>query len=200
MTQTKQGGVGIKDFSTYRIYEDGTVRNIHNRALKPDKKGCVSVIESNRRKTLSIARLVAISFLGMPDDVLYRAYKKDPNGSLDISNITWDSVANLNKERLTKSRENKTVITQDHIQELLQDHIQRLKQELLQDHIQQLKQELLQDHIQQLKQELLQEMEQKMKQQQQKLLQQLKQEMKEMMLDVKYDDDDEYDECDVSVW
>ena len=99
-------GIPIKGFERfYSLLENGTVKNNWNEhILKPDKSGCVCLHILNSRKTLSIARLVAIHYLGMPDDKKHKAYKKDLNGGFDKDNIAWDTVANLHKERLEKAR------------------------------------------------------------------------------------------------
>ena len=95
----------IKDFDTYIVQEDGTVRNKYDRIIKPDRNGCVSVREQKRRKTLSITRLMAISFLGMPDDKQHRAYKKDPNGGFGIDNIAWDSLTMKDLTKLVRTKD-----------------------------------------------------------------------------------------------
>ena len=86
-------GKPIKGWEIYGILENGTVRNNWNgHELKPDKDGCVCLRnrgKNARTKTFSIARLVAINWLNMPDDNKYIAYKKDPNGGLNVSNIAW---------------------------------------------------------------------------------------------------------------
>ena len=99
-------GIPIQGFECYNIKKDGTVYNTWNEyALKPDKSDCVCFHRrGQKRKTLSIPRLVAIHYLGMPDDRKHRAYKKDANGGFGIDNIAWDSVSNLNKEVLIKAR------------------------------------------------------------------------------------------------
>ena len=86
----EQCGKPIKGFEQYGILENGTVRNNWNgHVLKPDKCGCVCIHRKNSRKTLSIARLVAIAYLDMPDDKQHRAYRKNPNNGWDVSNIMW---------------------------------------------------------------------------------------------------------------
>lgn len=90
---TMDCGKTIKEFPDYGILENGTVRNNWNgHELKPDKTGCVCIRirgTNARRKTFSIARLIAINWLDMPDDKNHIAYKKDPNGGWEVSNITW---------------------------------------------------------------------------------------------------------------
>ena len=101
----KDCGKLIAGFEDYGIREDGVVRNNWNGyELKPDKSGCVCIHRANKRKTLSIARLVAIYWLNMPDDKKHRAFKKDPTGGFEATNIGWDTIANLNKERLEEAR------------------------------------------------------------------------------------------------
>ena len=86
-------GKPIKGWENYGILENGTVRNNWNsHELKPDKDGCVCIRnrgKNARTKTFSIARLVAINWLDMPDDKNYMAYKKDPSGGFEVSNIAW---------------------------------------------------------------------------------------------------------------
>ena len=84
-------GKPIKGYERYyRILENGTVRNEwNNHILKPDKGGCICLHIKETRKTLSIARLIAINYLNMPDDKQHRAYRKDKNGGFELSNIAW---------------------------------------------------------------------------------------------------------------
>ena len=124
-------GKPVKGFEHfYSILEDGTIRNEwNNHILKPDKHGCVCFHIRNSRKTLSIARLMAIHYLDMPDDKKHCAFKKDPNKGFDVSNIAWDTLANHNKDRLTRAR----AIKADH--ELLnkQSEEEELYEELIND-------------------------------------------------------------------
>ena len=99
-------GKSIPGYEHYQVFEDGTVRNKDRYALTPNK-GCVCIHVGDKRKTFSIARLVAICYLVMPDDKKHKAYKKDPSKGFGIDNIGWDSIANLHKERLTKARKAK---------------------------------------------------------------------------------------------
>ena len=86
-------GKPIKEFPDYGILENGIVRNNWNGyELKPDKSGCVCIRirgKNARRKTYSIARLVAINWLDMPDEPRFMAYLKDPNGGYEATNIAW---------------------------------------------------------------------------------------------------------------
>ena len=100
-------GKSIVGYERYQVMEDGTVRNRDGYALKPDKGGCVSLHVNDKRKSFSIARLVAIHYLGMPDDKKHKAYRKDKNAGFGSDNVAWDSVSNLNKERLAKARQAK---------------------------------------------------------------------------------------------
>ena len=104
-------GKPIKGFSDYGILENGTVRNNWNgHLLKPDKGGCVCIRirgRNARTKSFSIARLVAINWLGMPDDKAYTAYKKDPNGGFEKDNIAWapkhEALSIVHKRSLKKN-------------------------------------------------------------------------------------------------
>ena len=91
----KDSGKPIKGFENYVILENGTVRNNWNgHQLKPDKSGCICIRtrgKNARTKTYSIARLIAIHWLDMPDSKEFMAYKKDINGGYDVSNIGWGS-------------------------------------------------------------------------------------------------------------
>ena len=101
----------ITGFEKYVITDEGYVRHHKYRSiLKPDKSGCVCLYQDGKRKTFSIAKLVAISFLNMPDDRKHHAFKKDPNGGYEVSNITYDSLTNLNKDRLAKAIEAKRML------------------------------------------------------------------------------------------
>ena len=100
----RNDGKPIKGFERYRVMEDGRIRNRDGYTLKPNKD-CVCVRINDKRKTFSITRLVAIYWLDMPDDNKHKAYKKDPKGGYGIDNVAWDTVANLNKERLEKARQ-----------------------------------------------------------------------------------------------
>ena len=84
-------GKPVKGFERfYSILEDGTIRNEwNNHILKPNKDGCVCFHIRNTRKTLSIARLMAIHYLDMPDDKQHKAYRIDKNGGWSVSNIAW---------------------------------------------------------------------------------------------------------------
>ena len=95
----EQCGLPIKGFEEYGILKNGTVRNNWNgHVLKPDKGGCVSLHRRNGRKSFSIARLVAIYWLDMPDEKQYTAFKKDANGGWGVDNITWDITNKARKE------------------------------------------------------------------------------------------------------
>ena len=85
----KQTGKPIKGFERYSVCEDGTVRNRDGYALKIDKSGCICFHINELRKTYSVARLIAIYYLDMPDDKKYRAYRKDISGGYTIDNIAW---------------------------------------------------------------------------------------------------------------
>ena len=104
----EQYGKAINDFKYCFISKDGTVYNHWSgNVLKPDKSGCITIRRKDKRKTLSITRLVAIYWLDMPDDNKHKAYKKDKDGGYGIDNVAWDTIANLNKERLELARQAK---------------------------------------------------------------------------------------------
>ena len=180
----------IKDFDSYHVWEDGTVRNKRNQLVKPDKGGCVCVREQTRRKTLSIARLVAISFLGMSDDKQHRAYKKDPSKGFGIDNIAWDSICEMNKDRLIKARECKRTNLNETDERLKQEVMNELKQVLMNE---------LKESMKQQEQQQLEEMKRSLKQQQEDMNQKIVKDLKEMKQVMNYDDD-EYDEADDNVW
>ena len=100
----KDWGVPIPGFSSYGVLENGTVRNNWSeRILKPDKYDAVCIRARGKCKTFQVARLVAICYLGMPDDKDYIAYKKDPNGGFEKDNITWapkhEALSTIHKRR-----------------------------------------------------------------------------------------------------
>ena len=107
----EQCGMPIRKFAQYGILENGTVRNNWSgKELKPDKYGCVCIRprRNGRCKTFSIARLVAINWLGMPDDKEHMAYKKDVNGGFEVDNIAWGTkheVLSLVHKRRKKQEE-----------------------------------------------------------------------------------------------
>jgi len=101
---SRKDGKPIKGWERYRVLEDGTVRNRDGYAVKPDKGGCVSIHYLDKRKSFSLARLIAIYYLSMPDDKKHCAFKIDPNGGFEVSNISWDTLANHNKDRLAQAR------------------------------------------------------------------------------------------------
>ena len=199
----------IKDFDSYHVWEDGTVRNKRNQLVKPDKGGCVCVREQTRRKTLSIARLVAISFLDMPDDKQHRAYKKDPSKGFGIDNIAWDSICEMNKDRLIKARECKRTNLNETDERLKQEVMNELKQVLMNELKESMKQQLekmkqvlmneLKESMKQQEQQQLEEMKRSLKQQQEDMNQKIVKDLKEMKQVMNYDDD-EYDEADDNVW
>ena len=132
----------IKDFSTYSVYEDGTIYNIHNRLKKPDRNGCVSIRKLDRRKTFYVARLVTITFLDMPDNKKYNAYKKDPNDGFETTNIAWDSLTHLNNDRLTKACDHTGATTREQFLKEMKEQLKEMKQSI-KDLKQQLKREMV---------------------------------------------------------
>ena len=57
------------------------------------------------------------------------AFKKDPNKGFDVSNIAWDTLANHNKDRLTRAR----AIKADHELINKQSEEEELYEELIND-------------------------------------------------------------------
>ena len=110
---TQDCGKPIKGFSNYGITENGTVRNNWNgHELKPDKSGCVCIRtrgKNSRTKTFSIARLVAIHWLDMPDEPGFMAYLKDTSGGYSALNIAWgpkhDVLSMVHKRSFKKKNE-----------------------------------------------------------------------------------------------
>ena len=95
-------GKEIEGLNGYQILPNGTIKNGDGLTLKADKNGWISINHRGKRKTYSIARLIAIYYLDMPDDKKYGTYRKDINGGYNLDNIAWDTVgkarAAINKQ------------------------------------------------------------------------------------------------------
>ena len=110
-------GKQIEGLKGYEILPNGTIKNRDGLTLKPDKGCCITINHRGKRKTFSIARLIAIYYLDMPNEKKYGTYRKDINGGYNIDNIAWDTVgkarAAINKQwhqaNKTKKEPNKVV-------------------------------------------------------------------------------------------
>ena len=107
----EQCGKPIKGFEQYGILENGVVCNNWNgNELKPDRSGRVCIKsrgKNGKRKTFSIARLVALNYLEMPDDPNYMAYLIDPDKGFAVSNVGWGSKHDVLSAAYKQRKENK---------------------------------------------------------------------------------------------
>ena len=87
---TKDYGKQIKGWDDYIIFKNGKVRNNRtNHMIEPNYSGCITFYIEGKRKSISLARLIAIHYLDMPDDKKYKAYRKDWKAGWDVSNVYW---------------------------------------------------------------------------------------------------------------